>query len=394
MIQLVFAVVFLISAFAAWRRNPVSSRLHILRSLVVILLAIAGAIVLMVATVNLTIGKSMPVAMSAMAAVVVVDTLTLIFIIQAVTVPRESKPASLPHAIRLVTVNRKKVYTWAKVFAVILVATLLPGLLIPNDIRYVFLSAAAMTALLAVILLPVLYWTNRGFDQSLTAVELNPWVHWQYTPEQWTAWCNVQAERLKATPPSFVVKRDWHRLVWPLGAVAVGVFVFGPGSWVWKTIYIVAVCGAITALAILGGRGGAQHADKLRKKLQAATPEAYFGRDGIFCDGVFTPWLNVSTYLVSAALDPRQPRSVLFNFERSVPNPYGPVQTIQIHQAVLVPPGKDGDLAQLQRELAARCPSAQVRLVWPFPDHDKGAPRPSSAVAEGPAALGFDEARR
>jgi hypothetical protein len=38
-----------------------------------------------------------------------------------------------------------------------------------------------------------------------------------------------------------------------------------------------------------------------------ANPEAWFGRDGVFCDGVFTQWLSVSVYLVSAAIDQRQP---------------------------------------------------------------------------------------
>jgi hypothetical protein len=298
-----------------------------------------------------------------MGVVIVVDTLALIFVIQTFTVPRESKPTSLPHATKLVTTNRKKVYKWVKVFAIIILVFAIPGLLIPWDIRYAFLSIAGITAFLAVILLPVLYWTNRGFDQSLTAVELDPWVHWQYTPEQWTAWSNVQAERLRVTPPSFVLSRDWHRLVWPVGAIIVGVYVFCPGSWTWKTLYIVGVCGAIVALVVLSGRGGAHGADKLRAKLLRADPQAYFGRDGIFCDGVFTPWVNVSTFLVSAAIDERQPRSAMFNFERSVPNPYGPTQVIPIHQAVLIPSGRESDLARLQQELAARCPNVRISLA-------------------------------
>ena len=363
MIQLVFAILFLFSAWAAWRRNPLYSRRSTLRALLVVLLAIVGAITLIVAVVKLTEGRSMAVSLSAIGVVIVVDTLALIFIITAFTTPQESKPASLPHATHLVTTNRAKVYKWVKVFAIIIGACLVPGLLIPQDIRFVFLTIAAMTAFLAIILLPVLYWTNRGMDQSLTAVELDPWVHWQYTPEQWTAWCNVQAERLRATPPTFVLRRSWHRLVWVFGAIAVGVYVFCPGGWHWKTIYIVGVCGAMLALALLSGRGGARGADKLRAKLLRAAPEAYFGRDGIFCDGVFTPWLNVSTYLVSAALDERQPRSAMFNFERSVPNPYGPTQTIPIHQAVLIPNGRESDLARLQQELTARCPRAQIHLA-------------------------------
>jgi hypothetical protein len=363
MIQLVFAVVFLFSAWGAWRHNPLYSRRSTLHSIAVVLLAIAGAIALIVAVVKLTEGRSPAVSFSAIGVVIVVDTLTLIFVIQTFTTPQESKPTSLPHATKLVTTNRVRVYKWARVFAIIILVFAIPGVLIPRDIRYLFLTIAGFTAFLAVIFLPVLYWTNRGFDQSLTALELGPWVHWQYTPEQWTAWCNVQAERLKATPPTFVLRRHWHRFLWPFGAIAIGVYVFCPGGWLWKTVYIVAVCGAILVMAVLGGRGGAPHADKLRAQLLRANPEAYFGRDGIFCDGVFTPWLNVSTYLVSATIDDRQPRSAMFNFERSVPNPYGPTQIIPIHQAVLIPNGKESDLARLQQELTARCPGAQISLA-------------------------------
>jgi hypothetical protein len=362
MLQLIFAVVFLFSAWAAWRRNPLYSRRSALRAIFVVLLAIGGAITLIVAAVHLTAGRSAAVSFSAIGAVIVVDTLALIFVIQTFTTPQESKPSSLPHATKLVTTNRVKVYKWARVFAIIIVVFAIPSVLIPWDIRYVFLSVAAITAFLAVILLPVLYWTNRGFDQSLTALELGPWVHWQYTPEQWTAWCNVQAERLRATPPPFVFRRHWHRLLWPLGAITVGVYVFCPGGWLWKTVYIVGVCGAIMALVVLSGRGGAHGANKLRAKLLRADPEAFLGRDGIFCDGVFTPWLNVSTYLVSATIDERPPRSAMFNFERSVPNPYGPTQTIPIHQAVLIPNDKESDLARLQQELTERCPRAQISL--------------------------------
>ena len=61
--------------------------------------------------------------------------------------------------------------------------------------------------------------------------------------------------------------------------------------------------------------------------------------------------------------DERQPRSAMFNFERYVPNPYGPTQTIAIHQAVLIPNGKESDLVRLQSELTARYPKARISLA-------------------------------
>ena len=362
MIQLVFAIFMMTGAWAAWRRNPLYSTRSTLRSAAIALLAIAGVIVLIVATVNLTANRSVAVAASALAAVIVFGTLALIFIIQAVSVPKESKPASVPHSVRLVTNNRRKVYTWLKVFAILIVAFALGGL-IPGVARYVSLTLGGLTLFLAIILLPVLYVTNRGFDQSLTAVELDPWVHWQYTPEQWQQWSAMQTERLRATPPTFVLQRDWRRFLFPFAAIIGGVALFVPGSWLFKGPYLAAVCIAILTIAVFAGRGGSHSAEKLHARLLAASPEAYFGQDGVFCDGVFTPWLNVSIYLVSAAVDERVPRSLLLNFEKSVPNPYGPTQIVPIHQHVLIPAGAGGDLTRLQRELTTRCPNAQITLA-------------------------------
>jgi hypothetical protein len=362
MLQLIFAICLMMGAWAAWRRNPLYSARSTLRAAAVIVLAIAGLIVLIVATVNLTSGRSLAVMGSAMAAVIVFGTLGMIFLITTVTTPKESRPAALPHSAKLVTDNRRKMVKWVKVFAVLIAIFALGGL-VPGTVRIVSLVFGGMTLFLALILLPVAYWTSRTADQSLTEVELNPWVHWRYTPEQWTAWSNVQADRAAATPPSFVLGRDWRRFLFPFALIIVGVAVFSPGGWIFKTTYLAIVCVAILAVAVLAGRGPASTSEKLRAKLLAASPEAWFGRDGVFCDGVFTQWLNVSVFLVSAAVDERQPRSLHFRFEKSVPNPYGPTQAVPVHQAVLIPANAEADLARLQQELAARCPKAQIALA-------------------------------
>ena len=360
--QLIFAILMMTSAWAAWRRNPLYSSRSTLRAAVIATLGIAGVIALIIAAVNLTSGKSETVFFSTMAAVLVFGTLALIFLIMAVTVPKESKPAALPGSVRLVSINRRKVYKWFKLFAALIAAFAMGGLM-PGAARYIFLTLGGLTLFLAVILLPVLYFVNRGLDKSLTQIELNPWVHWQYTPEQWQQWSAMQTERLRATPPTFVLRRDWRRFLFPFAAIIGGVALFVPGSWLFKGPYLAAVCIAILTIAVFAGRGGSHSAEKLHARLLAASPEAYFGQDGVFCDGVFTPWLNVSIYLVSAAVDERVPRSLLLNFEKSVPNPYGPTQIVPIHQHVLIPAGAGGDLTRLQRELTTRCPNAQITLA-------------------------------
>ena len=361
-LQLILAVGLMLSSWAAWRRNPMYSARHTVRTAAIVLLAIAGAVVLIISAVNLARNASPGVAACIMVVTIVVDTLALIFIIQAVTVPKESRPAALPHSVRLVTTNRRKIYIWLKVLGVLVLAFALGGL-VPGVVRIISLTLGGMTLFLAVILLPVFYYSSRGLDQSLTATELNPWVHWQYAPEQWQQWAGVQADRLRATPATFVLQRDWRRFLFPFAIIVGGVAFFSPGSWLFKALYLAVVLGAILSLVTLSGRGGAHAAEKLHAKLLAAEPEAYFGHDGVFCDGVFTPWLNVSIYLISAEIDERQPRSLLLQFERSVPNPYGTNQVIPIHQSVPIPANAGGDLDRLQRELTARCPTAKIALV-------------------------------
>jgi hypothetical protein len=360
--QLGFAILMMFSAWAAWRRNPMYSRRSTLHALVVIVLAIAGVVALIAAAVKLTINGSATVMFIVLGATIVVATLGMIFIIQAATVPRESKPSSVPHAVHLVTDNRRKIVKWLKALGVAMAIFALIAL-IPGAIRIVSLTLGGFTLFLAIILLPVAYVSMRGLDQSLTASKLNPWVHWSYTPEQWQPWCAVQAERLRATPPAFILKRDWKRFLLPFSLILAGVAIFTPGSWLFKGTYLALVFLAIFAIAVLSGRGGSHQADKLKAHLLQAEPEVYFAHDGLFADGTFTPWLNVSVYLLSATVDPRDPRTLLFNFEKVVPNPYGPTQNVAIHQAVLIPPNAEADLTRLQQELTARCPAAQIALV-------------------------------
>jgi hypothetical protein len=296
--------------------------------------------------------------------VVLVGTLVMIFGIMAVSTPKEAKlVTALPPTATLVHFHRQKVYRWAKILAGIIGVCAVVGLLVPGPVKYIGLSLGGITLWLAVILLPVLYVTTRKFDRSLTALEYAPWVHWQYPPAQWQEWSNVQAERAKAVPPTFIWKRDWKKMAWPFAAIAIGVMFFSPGAEWAKALYVVGVCGAIAALVDWSARAARHTPDKLRAKLLASAPEAYFGHDGLFCDSAYTTWLGVDVYLMSASIDERPPRSLLFNFEKVIPGAYAGNSIVTIHQSVLIPPNAEADIARLQRELVARCPKAQIALA-------------------------------
>jgi hypothetical protein len=164
-------------------------------------------------------------------------------------------------------------------------------------------------------------------------------VHWQYPAEEWNPWVEVQAARVKATPAKFNIKRDWRKFALPFSIIAVGVFIFIPGSWLAKTLYILVCIGLISALVAVGAREGKRAPQKLQAALLKASPEAYFGRDGLFCNGVYTTWVGLSVYLTSASVDQNPPRSLCFHFEKYVPNPYGGSPTMPINQVVPIPTG-------------------------------------------------------
>jgi len=364
MYAVVLALLSVAGAWVAWRRNPSYSVRSAMRSLGVAALAIGLMIGMIILAVNFAMNRSAPVAFAVMATVVVVGSLSMIFIIQAASTPKDAKlTTALPANTKVLQVHRLKVYHWAKVLGVIVGICALLGLVIPGDARYVPLSFGGMALLLGAVMLPVGYATSRAADRSLTAMEMNPWVHWRYTPAQWQQWTEVQVGRLQQTPPTFIFKRDWHKLAWVCGAIAAGVGIFSPGTWLEKGLYLICVCGALCAITLLSARSEHRMPERTEAKLRKVEPEAYFGHDGLYCDGGYLTWLGVSVYLVAASIDTRPPRSLKFNFEKVIPNPYGATVPLQIHQSVLLPDGGEADLARLQRELTARCPKAQIALA-------------------------------
>jgi hypothetical protein len=363
MLMAVFALFSVAGAWLAWRRNPSYSGGFTLRVLLVTALAIAAVVLLIVAAVDLTSDRSEPVVIGTMFVVVTGGTLALIFIIQRVSTPPAARlNDELPPSVEALHVHRSKVGAWARALAVLAAGSGLLGLLVPGNFGVMFYVVAAMTLFLSLILLPVMYVTARRFDRALTALEAAPWVHWRYTPEQWRQWVEAQFARASTAPPTFTLQRDWRKLALPLGAIAVGVYAFTPGSWLWKTLYILATCGAIAGIVFAASWDERRAPARLRARRLTAPAEAYFGRDGVYCDGVFTTWLGLDTYLTSAGIDRAEPPSLLLCFEKIVVNPYGPSRPMAIHQSVLIPPGAEADVARLQTELAARCTQARVAL--------------------------------
>ena len=364
MLPVLFALLSAAGAWMAWRRNPLYSTRSALRILIYVVLSIAAVIALIIGTVNLVINRSPVVAGVAMGAVIIFGALALIFIIQSVSTPKEAKLATvLPPSAKLVHVHRQKVYKWAKAFAITVAILGVLAIVIPGNAVFAVYALGSIVLLLGAILLPVGYFTSLGFDRSLTIMMLNPWVHWQYPAEEWKQWVEVQAARVKATPSKFILKRDWRKFILPFSIIAGGVYIFIPGTLMMKTLYILGCIGLISGLVALSARQGRHAPETVRAALLKVTPEAYFGRDGLYCNGAYNTWVGISVYLKSASLDQNPPRSLYFLFEKYVPNPYGGSTSMPIHQVVPIPAGAESDLALLQKELTARCPKLRIALT-------------------------------
>ena len=364
MITLVFAVFLGFGAIVAIRRNPSYSGGSVVRSLALTILAIGAFGAIIFAAASFIVGKSPIVSGITIAVVVIFGTLGMVFIVRAVSTPNAAKLVStVPPGVKLVRLHRQKVYSWGKLFLVLTLFFAILSIAIPGDAKYLAYAFGSMTLLLAAILLPVMYISARESDVALTALQQNPWVHWLYTPQQWLDWSNLEAARTKATPPSFILKRDWRWFLLPFAVISGGVAVFSPGTPLEKTLYIVGICGILVILGLVATLTSRSNPERLRAKLLKAPRDVYMGRDGIFANGDFTTWLGVSVYLLEASMDARQPRSLSFRFEKPVPNPYGASQVIAFQQSVLIPDGGERDIARLQQELTARCPRARIQLV-------------------------------
>ena len=364
MYGVILAVLSVAGGWLAWKRNPMYSAGSTVRTVVAIALMIAGFVLAMITVINLTKDRSATVTIGATIAVVMVGTLGMIFGIQAVSTPKAAKlVTTLPSDAKILHFHRQKVYRWAKKLAGVVAAFAVAGLLIPGDLKYVPLSFGGIALMLTFIWVPVGYVTARNFDRSLTALEYDPWVHWRYPPAQWQAWATVQTDRARAVPVNTTWKSTWKKLALPFAGIAVGVIFFSPGPLWAKSLYVVCCCGGIAGLVMWSASDARRAPDKLHARLLASAPEVYFGHDGIFCDSEYTTWISLNIYLLSATIDERPPRSLLFRFEKVIPGAYSGNQIVQIDKSVLIPADAEQDIARLQRELMSRCPKARIALA-------------------------------
>jgi hypothetical protein len=358
----VMGLVTCVGAWFAWRRHPLYSARSTFRIAGETLLLVAASVFVIAATVHLIEGRSVTVQLGTLLGVIIALTIAMILTITAIATPKSAKlNTQLPPSTVVVSLHRRPVTHWLKIAAAFLALCALLCL-IPGPIRYIVGSVAAIGALLACTMLPVAYIMARKLDRAVTALELRPWIHWHYSEDVWQAWSNARVERLKEESATFVLKRDWRRFAWVWASVIAAALIATPGGLLVRVSWALGGCVLIFSFTELAAWDVRRAPEKLRARLHNTPPDVYFGQDGLVCDGRFLTWLE-GVYLKAVSIDTREPRSLLFEFEKIMPNPYGPSQVIHLQQSVLIPSNaSNADLSQLKTALVTRCPSARIAL--------------------------------
>jgi hypothetical protein len=369
MVTLLFAILTVAGSWYAWRNNPMYSRRRTLYYLLAVGLSIAAAICIFVAVIDLTQNRSKEIQMTAIFTAVFFCSIALIWIIVTVTNP---KTQAIPKGTRLANLHRRKLIPWLKralwTLAVLGLLALIPwpgtGF---NWLQFFALFIGAWVLGLGGIMLAAGYIGARNLDRALTAVEANAWIHWSYPPAEWSSWCDIQGARCQADLKPTDTRKQLRVALGISALVLVSCFfAFHDDRWIGIGIGI-GIGALLTGMLLLAARSQKNAAPRLRRKLLTAQPEAYIGPDGLYANGEYNPWLSTGIFLLEASLDARDPRSLLFRFEKILPAAGAPSVTV-VSQAVLIPAALDPEqlnpqLSTLQRELPAIAKTAKIRFI-------------------------------
>jgi hypothetical protein len=359
------ALIALLGALSIWavlRKNPAFSARSVLRFFVVLIAMLAAFVLAMLTTLKYTDRLPQAVQLGAIFAVVGVGTIAMIAVAIQASLPQA---APLAASAKRLNVFQKRTYVWARRLGWALLAFALLMLVLRGAPQAVVGTLGGLFGFLGIIMVFGLRLTARRTDRWLSAVEADPWVHWIYTPEQWRQWTEVAVQRQAPEPDgAFHWRRDWKMVALIAIPILGALLFFIDAPWTMRLTIAGILALTMTAGLVLAGRGKAKTSLVLQRKLTTAGLDVYFGQDGLFALGEFTPWLTVGVYLQAAFLDEREPRSLALRFEQVVSG-YGSAQLVPKILSLPLPEshGVENDLARLQKELSARCQKAAITLA-------------------------------
>lgn len=366
MIQLGFAILTLVGSWYTWRRNPMYSRRRTLHFLLAIVLSVATLIAVINGVIHVTEHQSKNIQIIATLIVVAICTVGFIWAIVTVTTP---KPTPLPEGVKMATLHRRRLVPWIKRMAWALAICGLLALFPShagsfNLIQFIGLFIGAWVLGLGSILLAAGYIGGRNLDRALTSVLANPWVHWTYTPEEWSAMTDRLVAEARADKPKAIA--IW--IVFPAIGLPVAVGMYFAGMLpIWGDLLVgLGFAGLIAGALELSTRLELRAPERLRTRLSSAPHEALLGPDGIFANGRYNPWLSSGIYLIGATIDRGASPAILFQFEQI--NAGRTAGTTHFSETVPLPSALpsseiDAQLALLQQRLGSAARTARIHIA-------------------------------
>ena len=342
------------------------SRRRTLHFLLAIALSIAAVIAVIYSVIQITQGRSQEFQITAILVAVAVCSIGLIWIIVTITTP---KPTPLPEGVQMATLHRRRLIPWIKrmgwALAVCGLLALVPSRAGSfNWIQFVALFIGAWVLGLGSLMLAAGYIGGRNLDRALTSVLANPWVHWTYTPEEWSAVTDRLVAEAEAVQPKAISR--W--IVFPVIGlpVAIGMY-FANLLPIWGDLLTgVGFAALIVGILEIATRLDLRASQRLRNCLNAAPHEAFLSPDGIFANGRYNPWLSSGIYLIGASVEPSTRAAILFQFQNI--NAGRTTGATQSTETVLLPSALasseiDAQLALLQQRLSSLVRTAKVYIA-------------------------------
>jgi len=352
-VLLIFCFLSIAGAFTAWRRSPLYSLKTTFKLIGGFLLIVAVVAATTYAIVNGAVSRS-PVAQGIVGFVaLLVLACTSSILIVRIT---DRHVAQLPPSARLVSFNRHKIYRWIWRLTVFLLINTAACLVLPSDWKWLPAALGGFVLFLCGPMLSIAFMMARRNDRGMSAVIANPWAHWQYTPESWARWAENQRAWEEAQEGPWSWKGASLFVLFCIGLFALGALFTG-ASLRENVIIVGGLSASFIFLALLAYWFKNTNFDRRYRRLLAAQPETWFGDEGLFSNGAYTPWILSGRYLLkaTAALDP--PPRVMLIFQS-----FNGSSSTQITQRVLIPDGHIPDLPMLQQKLKVHCPTASVHL--------------------------------
>ncbi len=353
-VLLVFCLLTVVGAFSAWRKSPLYSFKTSLKLVGAFLLIVAVIVGATWAMVNGPVSRSPAVqGIAGFLAIMLLASGASIFIVRIT----DSHVAQLPPSIKLVSFNRHKVYRWIWRLVTFLLICTVSALVLPSSWRWLPTALGGFALLVCGPMLSILFMMARRNDRGMSAVIANPWVHWQYAPQEWAQWAKNQREWEQAQEGPWSWKTAFLFVLICAGLFATGTL-FSGGSLQENSVIFAGLMSFAVLLMLVAWWFKRTNFDRRHRWLLAAAPEAWFGDEGLFCNGAYTPWILSGRYLLKASAASDPPARLTLAFQS-----FNGTSSVLVTQRVPIPDGHLSDLPLLQQKLNAHCPTASVHLV-------------------------------